>query len=137
MRLRNDKGNAALELVLVAPLLLGVLAVLIAAGRVLSINSAIETVAREAGRASSQADNAEDASLIARVRAEKVAAGLGLDPSKLDIEIDSGSFERGSPLAVRSRYTAQLSDLPGFGFLPGSFELSAAHVELVETYKSR
>lgn len=137
MRFRREEGNAAIELVMVAPLLLGILAVIVAAGRILSTQSALETVAREAARASSQADSAESAAFIADERAETVASGLNLDSSRLYLVIDTGSFARGSPLVVQARYRAELSDLPGFGFLPGSFELSARHVELIERYKSR
>lgn len=137
MRLRREEGNAAIELVLVAPLLLGILAVLVAGGRILSTQSAIETVVREAARAGSQANDAEMAKFIADERAGTVASGLNLDPSRLSLDIDSGAFARGSPLVVHARYKAELSDLPGFGFLPGSFELSARHVELIERYKSR
>lgn len=137
MDLKNERGNAAIELVLVAPLLLAMLAVVVASGRVLSTDSAVETVAREAARAASQATNADSAAFIATERATVVAEGLDLDTSRLRIDIDSGAFGRGSPLVVEARYKTELSDLPGFGLIPGRFEVLARHVELIERHRSR
>lgn len=137
MKFKGEDGNAAIELILVAPLLLALLAVVVASGRILSTKSALESVARESARAASGESDATAADYIARERGAAVASGLGLDPSRLQLSINSGSFGRGTPLTVEARYSAELSDLPGFGFFPGSFELSARHVELLERYGSR
>lgn len=136
-RLRSDAGNAAVETVLLAPVLLLVLAVIVAGGRILSVNSAVETVAREAARSASQSPSAEHALFVAHERAEEVALELKLDPARLEIETQTGTFCRGCPMEVSVQYLVRLSDLPAFGLLPGTFEVSAAHVEFVERFKSR
>lgn len=134
--LRED-GTAAVELVLVAPALLLLLCLLVGSGRVVSTKSAVLSVAREAARAAAEAPDAGSADSIARSRAREVASGLGLDPSRLIIEADGGSFARGAPYEVYVTYRVRLSDLPAFGVLPGSITVAARHTELTERYKSR
>lgn len=135
-KLKNDDGTAAVELVLVAPVLLLLLAVVIASGRVVSTKSAVLSVAREASRAAAEAPDEASAREVAMKRAKEVAAGLGLDPSRLVVE-QQGSFERGTPYEVSISYQVRLADLPAFGFFPGSFNVGARHTELTERYKSR
>jgi Flp pilus assembly protein TadG len=137
MNPRRDEGNATIELLLVAPLLLALIALVIGAGRLLSIQSGLESVVRESARFASQADDAWSADTLANERAGEVAMDSGLDPARLRVEVEVGAFGRGDPLTVRANYDARLSDLPGFGLLPGSFQVSAHHVERVEKFKSR
>jgi hypothetical protein len=135
--LRGEAGNAAVETVLLAPALLLVLTVMVAGGRILSVRSAVETVAREAARSASQSPSTEHAVSTAGERAEEVALELRLDPARLNVRTQTGSFCRGCPMEVSVRYLVRLEDLPAFGLLPGSFEVSASHIEFVEKFKSR
>lgn len=137
MRGRREDGTAAVEFVLVAPALVLLLAVVIGAGRVVTTKSAVLSVAREAARAAAEAPDAASAFSVAESRAREVAVGLGLDASRLVLEQDPGTFARGEAYVVRVTYRVQLADLPAFGFLPGSFAVSARHAELTERYKSR
>ncbi len=133
----REAGTASIELVLVAPVLLLLLAVVIGSGRVVSTKSAVLTVAREASRAAADAPDPATAHAIARERANEVAIGLGLDPARLSLEQDAGGFARGAPYRVSVSYRVELSDLPAFGFLPGSFVVAARHAELTDRYRSR
>lgn len=136
-RVRHEDGTAAIEMVLIAPALLLLLAVIVGSGRVVSTKSAVLSVAREAARAAAEAPDAGTAERVARDRAREVASGLGLDPSRLTISQEAGDFARGAPYEVLISYRVRLSDLPAFGFLPGSFVVEARHTELTERYKSR
>lgn len=136
-RAQGEEGNATVEMVLLAPVLLALLALVVAAGRILTIKSDVEALARETARSASQASSAEDAFAIVQVRKTDVAAELGLDPARLNLRTDVGDFERGFPMSVRATYQVLLDDLPAFGLFPGSFEISARHVEIVERFKSR
>ena len=55
MTLRSERGTAAVELALVAPVLVVLVAVVAAGGRMVETKSAILSVAREAARAASEA----------------------------------------------------------------------------------
>lgn len=137
MRVRREEGTAALELMLIAPALILLLAVVVGSGRVVSTKSAVLDVARESARAAADAPDPESAAAIANARAREVAAGLGLDVSRLVIEEDPGTFDRGTPYTVTVSYRVRLGDLPAFGLLPGSFVVTARHVELTDRYRSR
>ena len=137
MKLHDEGGTAAVELALLAPVLVLLLAAVVAAGRVVDTKSAVLAVAREAARAASEAPDASEARQAATERARQVAAGLGLDPGRLVVSQDDGGFVRGEPYTVYVTYRVRLADLPALGVLPGSFVLFAEHSELVERFKSR
>jgi Flp pilus assembly pilin Flp len=137
MKLRDERGAAAVEMALLAPVLVLMLATVVAAGRVVETKSAVLAVAREAARAASEAPDASEARRSASERARQVAVGLGLDPARLIISQDPGGFRRGEPYTVHVTYRVGLADLPGLGILPGSFVISAEHSEIVERFKSR
>jgi Flp pilus assembly protein TadG len=136
-RWRHERGTAAVEMVLVLPALLLLIAATVGAGRVVSTKSAVLDVAREAARAAADAPDAASAEAVASQRAREVALGLGLDVSRLEITQDPGAFGRGAAYGVRVDYRVQLSDLPTLGFLPGSVVVSARHTELIERFGSR
>ena len=137
MRLRNEQGTAAVELALLAPVLLVLVAVVSGAGRVVETKSAVLSAAREAARAAAEAPNAAAAHDAAIATAQQVAEGLGLDPARLSIVQDPHGFARGAPYEVSVSYQVSMADLPGLGLLPGSVTLGAVHAELIDTYRSR
>jgi len=137
VKLRDDEGSAAVELVMIAPALLLLIAVIVGSGRIVSTKSAVESVARESARTASDASDSISAREKGEVSASASAEGLGLDPLRLQVVTDAGDFNRGEPLTVRVSYEVKLADLPGFGLLPGSFVVSARHTEIIERHKSR
>jgi Flp pilus assembly pilin Flp len=137
MTLRNERGTAAVELALLAPVFVVLVAVVVAAGRMVETKSAVLSVAREAARAGSEAPDAAAARDAALATAQEVAAGLGLDPARLEVSQDQGGFRRGEPYVVSVSYEVPLEDLPGLGLLPGSVVLGAEHAELIQRFKSR
>jgi Flp pilus assembly pilin Flp len=137
MRLRSERGTAAVELALLAPVLLVLVAVVTAAGRMVATKSAVLSVAREAARAAAEAPNAAAAHDAAVATAQQVAEGLGLDPARLSIVEDPHDFARGAPYEVSVSYQVSMADLPSLGLLPGSVTLGAEHAELIDTYGSR
>jgi Flp pilus assembly pilin Flp len=137
MRLRSERGTAAVELALLAPVLVVLVALVTAAGRLVETKSAVLSVAREAARVAAEAPNAAAAHDAATATAQQVAEGLGLDPARLSIVQDPHRFARGAPYEVSVSYQASMADLPGLGLLPGSVTLGAEHAELIDTYRSR
>jgi hypothetical protein len=136
-RVQNERGTAAVELALLAPVLVVLIAVVTAAGRMVETKSAVLQVAREASRAASEAPNPTAASDAAIATSQQLAAGLGLDPARLLLVQDPHGFVRGAPYEVSVSYDVQLADLPGLGLLPGSVTLGATHAELIDAYRSR
>lgn len=137
MSLRSERGTAVVEMALLAPVLVVLMAAVVAAGRIVETKSAVLAVAREAARTASEAPDAASAQSAALSTAHEVAAGLGLDPARLALAQSPGAFGRGEAYRVSVFYQVQLADLPGFGILPGSLVLAAEHTELIERFKSR
>jgi hypothetical protein len=125
------------ELALLAPVLLVLVAVVSGAGRMVETKSAVLSVAREAARSAAEAPNAAAAHDVAIATAQQVAEGLGLDPDRLSIVQDPHGFVRGAPYEVSVSYQVSMADLPGLGLLPGSVTLGAQHAELIDAYRSR
>jgi Flp pilus assembly pilin Flp len=137
MMLRSERGTAAVELALLAPVLLVLVAVVSGAGRMVETKSAVLSVARESARSAAEAPNAAAAHDAAIATAQQVAEGLGLDPARLSIVQDPHGFVRGAPYEVSVSYQVSMADLPGLGLLPGSVTLGAEHAELIDAYRSR
>jgi hypothetical protein len=133
----SERGSAAVEALLVAPVLLVLVALVVGGGQLTLDQAAVRAVARESGRMAVTALTPTEAVERGEARGKEVAAGYGLDASRLGLSINPGSFGRGSDVEVDVTYTVELSTLPAFGLLPGSAQLSANHIEPIDRYMSR
>ncbi len=134
---RQEEGQAAIELVLVAPALLLALAVMLGAGRLLSTRAALDAVAREAGRSAVEAPDPRSAIQMGEQAASTAAAAYGLSPANLSVAIDPGTFARGGTVRVNATYRVGLGDLPLLGVGIRGVTLHAVHLEPIDPYKSR
>src|SRR5580700_5455152 len=133
----RDRGSAALELVVLAPVILMLIGVVIAAGRTSSAQSAIEAAARDAARQASIAPDyaAAQASALAALNSD----GLACNP--LSVNVHAGAFlttTAGQPGLVWATVscTVPLSDLwvPG---LPGSRTMTATFYSPLDEFRER
>ncbi|TDE12599.1 TadE family protein [Jiangella asiatica] len=137
----RERGSATVELAVVAPGLLMIIALLVLGGRVTIAGGSVEHAAAEAARAASLARTEADAQTRGRDAAE-----ASLNEQDLlcvggpVIEIDTSQFDRppGEPATVAARVTCQvqLSDvaIPG---LPGSREITETVRSPLDTYRMR
>jgi Flp pilus assembly protein TadG len=137
---RSDAGNAALELVVLAPVLLAVLGLVIAAGRTSIAEGAVQAAARDAARQASIALNpyAAEAAGQASARAALREDGLDCDPT---VTIDTAGFgaqpgQPAAPVVATVTCTVPLANLylPG---LPGVRTMSAAFSSPLDVYRSK
>lgn len=135
--MKGERGSAAVEAVLIAPVLLLLLAVLVGGGKLVSDQAAIRAVAREAARVAVTAPSGDEAIRWGETSGREAAAGYGLDASGLEVTVLPGSFRRGGTVTVRVAYDVSLSHLPAFGLIPGRARLTASHVEPIDIYRSR
>jgi hypothetical protein len=136
---RNDSGNAPLELVILAPVVIFLIGLVIAAGRVLMAQAAVDTAAQAAARQASISLSAG----TARQSAPPVAfAVLREDGLRCTPEVSLGLAGFGLPAGVPAqvsatvRCTVRLSDLlvPG---LPWSRTVQARFVSPLDPYRAR
>jgi uncharacterized protein (UPF0333 family) len=139
--LRSDRGNAPLELVLIAPVILMLIGFVIAAGRVSTARNAVDAAAREAARQASVATSqaAAQRAAISGATSALAADDLNCQPTVSLLNL-SQAFNTpiGRPVDIRVRVTCvvHLSDLlvPG---VPGSITLNANFASPLDPYRSR
>lgn len=138
-RLRgSERGAAAVELALLAPVVLLVVAVMVGGVRVWFVRGAVTDAAYAAARAATL----EHAPAAAQARGDAAArAGLAdvpcADPA---IAIDTSGFAVavGQPAAVTASISCavRLGDLVGLG-APGAITVAATSTSVLDTYRRR
>jgi Flp pilus assembly protein TadG len=135
----RDAGNAALELVVLAPVLLFLLGLVIAAGRTSIAQGSVAAAARDAARQASISltPSAAQSAALSSATAALSQDGLDCDPV---VTVDTTGFAVpvGEPATVTATVVCQvrLSDLvvPG---LPGSKTLTATFTSPLDPYRER
>jgi Flp pilus assembly protein TadG len=138
-RRAGEKGNAALELVVLAPVLLALVGLVIAAGRTSIAQGSVDAAARDAARQASLALTPAAASRAGVVSAVAALREDGLDCSPV-VVVDTRQFAipPGEPAAVTATVscTVPLASLvlPG---LPGTARLQGTFTSPLDIYRSR
>jgi Flp pilus assembly protein TadG len=138
----RSAGNAALELVILAPALLLLASLVIAAGRTSLAQNSVFAAARDAARQASISRTPQQAMAQARSGALSELAGQGLacDPASVSLPNIASQFAipPGLPATITVTVTCKvsLSDLliPG---LPGTKLLSATFSSPLDLYRGR
>jgi Flp pilus assembly protein TadG len=140
MRHVDDAGSATLELAILSPALLVLLAVVIAGGRIQIANGAVEQAAAAAAREASLARSGSLANAAATRQAKDSLDQQGVTCTNLRVSVDTSGF-RAAPgvpatVAVDVTCTVPLSDLaiPG---MPGNRQLQARTTSPLDTYRAR
>jgi Flp pilus assembly protein TadG len=139
-RRRGDRGSATLELAILAPGLLALLAVLIGVGRTQHAHQAVESAARDAARQASIARDPGTATSQATTSAQAALSreGLRCAPS---VTIDTAGLNRavGTSATVSARVTCQLplSDLLLLPGLPGSVVVEGRFSSPIDPFRGR
>lgn len=132
---RQEPAQATLELALSVPVLLAVLVGIVSVGRVAQAQFAVQAVAREAARACAVAESGPACLDAGLARAREIAAGQQLDPRRLDLRLDAGTFARGDNAVAGVRYPVPLLGLPDGP--TWSAIAQARHAEPIERFRSR
>ena len=135
-----EAGSAAIEAAILAPGLLLILALIVAAGRVETAGGAVETAAHAAARAASLARTEPAALSAARAAAAASLRGEQLSCTRLTVSVDTAGLSAplGRPAQVHAAVSCQvgLGDLlvPG---LPGTLTESRSFASAVDPYRGR
>ena len=136
-----EAGNAALEMVILTPVLILLVCMVIAAGRVAIAQGSVDAAARDAARQASIARTPEAALAAAEASAsaELAAEGLNCQPSIVADNLDAAfAMPVGQPASVTFTVscTVSLSDLTVPG-LPGHLPLSSTFTSPLDPYRGR
>jgi Flp pilus assembly protein TadG len=133
-------GNAALELLILAPVVLLLISLVLAAGRTALAQGSVDAAARDAARQASIARSEQQAAAeaVAVARASLAQRGLRCVPAAVHPGLSGFGAPVGVPARVSVTVTCQvpLSDLvlPG---VPGSKTLTAVFSSPLDPYRGR
>jgi Flp pilus assembly protein TadG len=135
----RDAGNAALELVILAPVILFLLGLVIAAGRTSIAQGSVAAAARDAARQASISltPGAARTAALSSARAALGQDGLNCDPV-VRVNVSGFGVPVGEPANVRATVTCRVSLasllVPG---MPGSRTLRATFQSPLDPYRGR
>lgn len=137
---RNERGAMALEVAVLTPLVLLVVAAMVGGARVWFARATVTDVAHSAARAASLARDPGTASQQAQTTAARGLSTAGLRCSNRSVSVDVSGFAVavGTPANIRAQVTCrvELADLIGFG-MPGSIDVSGQAVSALDSYRRR
>ncbi len=139
-RLLPERGAAAIELALLVPAFVALLAVMVGGGRIWLARSAVTEAAGAAARAATLQRSAADAEKAARRTVSANLADSAVVCRHQSVQVDTSAFAKspGVPGTVTVRVSCEvgLSDLllPG---LPGSVRADATGTSALDTYRGR
>lgn len=134
-RPRDQRGDAAVELTLLAPVLLVILLFIVGLGRMAHANQQVESVAADAARAASLERNTSASTNVAQQAATRSLDQAGLSCTNMDVNVDVSQYKPGGTVKVTVICTASMGDVAMAGF-PGTRKFTATSVVPIEYYRS-
>jgi Flp pilus assembly protein TadG len=136
----SERGSATLELAIIGPALIVLLAVVIAAGRIQVAGGAVEQAAAAGAREASIARTPAAAAAIAEAAATRVLTQQDLDCAALTVTTDTSGYAvpvgQVGQVAATVTCVVPLSDL-GVPVLPGARTLTAQSTSVLDRYRER
>lgn len=126
----RDRGSMAVELVILAPVMMAFIVLVVACGRYVSVRGDIEAASRDAARAASL-ERTQDA---AESAADGVAAAALEHPERCRSVELTGDFVAGGTITATVTCDVSYSGLGLIG-LPGSKRLTASSSAPLDTYR--
>ena len=130
----RDRGSAALELVLIAPMLVLVLMFIVFLGRLTQSRAVIDDAAHQAARAASIALTPGAATTQARLAAATALAGRGLTCQAFTVQVSLNGFRPGGTVTATVTCTTSFTDLTLLR-VPGAATMSASFTSVIDTYR--
>jgi len=129
-----ERGSASTELALLTPLVVVMLLLMVAFGRLARGRADVDSAARDAARAASIARSMPSAQAMAEEAARATLANEGLSCRRFDVVMELAEFRPGGLVAATVRCDVKLADLTLLR-LPGSKTLSARFVSVVDRFR--
>lgn len=140
IRMRDERGSAAIEAVIGVPAFALFVALIIFGGRTASTQEALQTAAADGARSASLARDAQTARSDARETATASIANQQIGCSHIDVRVDTTAFNKqpGVPGSVDVTISCRLNlaDLAVPG-VPGSRVMRATMSSPIDTWRER
>ena len=139
-RRHDERGSAAVEVAIAAPLMMTIVMVAVAGGRIALAQGSVQQAASDAARSASISRTAGQANSAGTAAAGATLANQGLHCLSTRITVDTSGFARpvGTPAEVTATVTCtlELADLAVPG-LPGSRVVTATMSSPLDNYRGR
>jgi Flp pilus assembly protein TadG len=129
----NERGTAAIELVLLTPALLVLLLFVVFVGRLVEARADVQAAAQDAARAASIARGPDSAANDGQAAATQRLQAGGVTCRHLDVRLDTANFHPGGTVAATVTCTVDLGDL-GLLRVPATKAITTTFTEPVDTY---
>lgn len=126
----GERGSMSVEMIVLVPVLLLIVMIAVAGGRLVSAEGMVQAAARDAARAASIERSAGDADAAAR----RSLAAADTANAQCSGGVDLGGFGRGGTVTATVSCRVELSDL-GLVFLPGATTVTASSTAPVDTWR--
>ena len=126
----GERGSMSVEMIVLVPVLLLIVMIAVAGGRLVSAEGMVQAAARDAARAASIERSAGEADAAAR----RSLAAADTANAQCSGGVDVGGFGRGGTVTATVRCRVELSDL-GLVFLPGATTVTASSTAPVDTWR--
>ena len=126
----GERGSMSVEMIVLVPVLLLIVMIAVAGGRLVSAEGMVQAAARDAARAASIERSAGDADAAAR----RSLAAADTANAQCSGGVDVGGFGRGGTVTATVSCRVELSDL-GLVFLPGATTVTARSTAPVDTWR--
>ena len=110
----TTRGSAALELVIIAPVLILLLLFVVAVGRTIDARERVQDAAHSAARAATLTGTAAQAEQAASQTAAQALSAAGVTCSPMNVTADVGSLAPGSTIAVTVSCRVSTTGISGF-----------------------
>jgi Flp pilus assembly protein TadG len=133
--LPRERGSAALELVLLTPVLLLVLMLVVGIGRLVDARERVSDAAYQAARAATLALTAPAAQQAATSAAATALAGAGVTCAAMNVTADVGDLAPGSTVIISVTCTVSWAGITGISF--GAHQsITASATSIVDEFRS-
>lgn len=130
----DERGSAAVEMVLLTPVLVVFLLFVVFVGRLSGARSDVQAAARDAARAASIARGPDSARERGADAARRRLNEGGVECRSLNVLIAEDDFRPGGTVSAALSCTLDLSDLTLLG-VPGTRTISATFREPIDTFR--
>jgi Flp pilus assembly protein TadG len=131
----GERGGAAVETVLLTPVLIVLLLFVVFVGRISTARQGVDAAARDAARVASIHDDPEAARRAAEDVASASLAAQSLSCSQRALTVDTSDLRPGGAVHVQLTCSVALADLSQLG-IPGTKTVTAEATAVVDRYRS-
>ena len=132
---RDESGAMAVELVLLAPVLVLLCGIIVMAGDFRSAANDVSNAAYAAARAASYTSDPTAAQSAGETAALDSMANRGDACAQMTTRIDTSNFTPGGDVKVTVTCVAALAQITGFGIIPGHKTFTATAVVPIDTHR--